>query len=76
MIGAGYGGIGLAVKLKKAGIDTFTVFDSAAGPGGTLRHDTYPRRGGGSTSDNPIIVSVLRPPTRGRSSRLPATDLA
>lgn len=42
VIGAGYGGIGLAVKLKKAGVDSFTVFDSAPGPGGTWWHNTYP----------------------------------
>jgi len=42
ILGAGAGGIGLAVRLKKAGIGDFVVFEKADGVGGTWRANTYP----------------------------------
>jgi cation diffusion facilitator CzcD-associated flavoprotein CzcO len=42
IIGAGLGGIAAAVKLKKAGINSFALFERAAGPGGVWYHNTYP----------------------------------
>jgi cation diffusion facilitator CzcD-associated flavoprotein CzcO/acetyl esterase/lipase len=42
IIGAGFGGIGLAITLKKAGIDSLTIFEKAEGVGGVWRHNTYP----------------------------------
>ena len=42
IIGAGFGGIGLAITLKKAGIDSMTIFEKAEGVGGVWRHNTYP----------------------------------
>lgn len=42
IIGAGLGGIGLAVRLKKAGIDDFTVFERSSGPGGVWHANRYP----------------------------------
>ncbi len=42
VIGAGFGGIAMAIALKRAGFDDFTVFEQADGPGGTWRHNTYP----------------------------------
>lgn len=42
IVGAGLGGIAAGVKLKRAGIETFTVFDKAAGPGGVWWQNTYP----------------------------------
>jgi cation diffusion facilitator CzcD-associated flavoprotein CzcO len=42
IVGAGLGGIALAVKLKKAGFDHFTVFEQSAGAGGTWHDNTYP----------------------------------
>jgi cation diffusion facilitator CzcD-associated flavoprotein CzcO len=42
VIGAGFGGIAAAVKLTKAGIDDFTVFEKSSGPGGTWRDNRYP----------------------------------
>jgi cation diffusion facilitator CzcD-associated flavoprotein CzcO/acetyl esterase/lipase len=42
IIGAGFGGIGLAMTLKRAGIDTFTIFEKADGIGGVWRDNTYP----------------------------------
>lgn len=42
IVGAGASGIALAVKLRRAGIDTFTVFEKAERVGGTWRDNTYP----------------------------------
>lgn len=42
IIGGGLGGIAMAVKLKQAGIDGFTVFEKNDGPGGTWWENTYP----------------------------------
>ncbi|MHB1218330.1 MAG: flavin-containing monooxygenase [Alphaproteobacteria bacterium] len=45
IIGAGPGGLAMAVKLKQAGLDDFTVFERSAGPGGTWWDNTYPGAG-------------------------------
>src|ERR1700734_660705 len=42
VIGAGFGGIGVGVKLKKAGIDTFTIYESSLGVGGTWWDNASP----------------------------------
>ncbi len=42
VVGAGLGGIGAGVKLKQAGIDTFTIYESSPGVGGTWWDNTYP----------------------------------
>jgi cation diffusion facilitator CzcD-associated flavoprotein CzcO len=42
IVGAGFGGIGLAVLLQKAGIRTFTVYEKAESVGGTWWHNQYP----------------------------------
>ena len=42
IVGAGFAGIATAVKLKKAGIRTFTVFEKSDGPGGTWWDNRYP----------------------------------
>ena len=42
IVGGGFAGIATAVKLKKAGIETFTVFEKSAGPGGTWWDNRYP----------------------------------
>ncbi len=42
IIGAGFGGIGLAITLKKAGIRDLTIFEKADGVGGVWRDNTYP----------------------------------
>jgi cation diffusion facilitator CzcD-associated flavoprotein CzcO/acetyl esterase/lipase len=49
IIGAGFGGIGLAITLKKAGIDSLTILEKAEGIGGVWRDNTYP----GATCDVP-----------------------
>jgi cation diffusion facilitator CzcD-associated flavoprotein CzcO len=42
IIGAGAGGLGLAIRLVKSGRRDFVVFESADGVGGTWRHNSYP----------------------------------
>ncbi|MDA8044179.1 MAG: NAD(P)/FAD-dependent oxidoreductase [Actinomycetota bacterium] len=42
IIGAGFSGIGLAVMLKRVGIDTFTVYEQAERVGGAWWHNQYP----------------------------------
>ena len=42
IIGAGFGGIGMGIKLKQAGIDDFTIFERADSVGGVWRANTYP----------------------------------
>ena len=42
IIGAGPGGLALAIFLKKAGFSDFTIFDREDGVGGTWRINTYP----------------------------------
>lgn len=42
IIGAGFGGIGMAIALKRAGIDDFVVVDKADDLGGTWRDNSYP----------------------------------
>ena len=42
IIGAGVGGLCMAMKLKKAGFHNFVILEKRAGPGGTWRDNTYP----------------------------------
>ncbi|USX54685.1 NAD(P)/FAD-dependent oxidoreductase [Lentzea sp. HUAS12] len=42
VIGAGFGGLGVALSLRRAGIDRFTVLERADGVGGVWRENTYP----------------------------------
>ncbi len=42
IIGAGFAGIGTAIRLKQAGIESFTMFERAGEIGGTWRDNTYP----------------------------------
>ena len=42
VVGAGPGGIAAGVTMKKAGIDTFTIFEKSASPGGTWWDNRYP----------------------------------
>lgn len=55
IIGAGFAGIGAAVQLKKAGIESFVIFERAAEIGGTWRDNTYP----GAACDVPSHVYSL-----------------
>ena len=42
VVGAGFGGLGAGVKLKEAGIDSFTIYESSTAVGGTWWDNTYP----------------------------------
>jgi len=55
ILGAGFGGIGTAIRLKQSGIDSFTMFERAGEIGGTWRDNTYP----GAACDVPSHVYSL-----------------
>ncbi len=42
IIGAGFSGLCLGIKLRQAGIDDFIILEKAADLGGTWRENTYP----------------------------------
>jgi cation diffusion facilitator CzcD-associated flavoprotein CzcO len=42
IVGAGFSGLGMAVELKKAGIDDFVILEKAGDVGGVWRENTYP----------------------------------
>jgi cation diffusion facilitator CzcD-associated flavoprotein CzcO len=42
IIGAGFGGIGAAIRLQQEGFRSFTIFERAGEVGGTWRDNTYP----------------------------------
>jgi cation diffusion facilitator CzcD-associated flavoprotein CzcO len=42
IVGTGFAGLGMAIRLKQAGIDDFVILERAAEPGGTWRDNTYP----------------------------------
>jgi cation diffusion facilitator CzcD-associated flavoprotein CzcO len=70
IIGAGFGGIGMAIALKQAGIDDFAVLERAGELGGTWRDNSYP----GLTCDIPSqLYSFSFRPWRW-SRRFPARE--
>ncbi|MDH4581340.1 NAD(P)/FAD-dependent oxidoreductase [Pseudomonas sp. BN415] len=42
IIGAGFGGLGLAIQLQKAGIQDFLILEKGSEVGGTWRDNSYP----------------------------------
>jgi cation diffusion facilitator CzcD-associated flavoprotein CzcO len=42
IVGAGFGGVGMGIKLRQAGIEDFTIFDRRDSVGGTWYANTYP----------------------------------
>lgn len=42
VVGAGFGGVATAIKLRERGIENFRVFEKAPAVGGTWWHNTYP----------------------------------
>src|ERR687890_88713 len=42
IVGSGFSGIGLAVALRKAGVEEYVVLERGAGVGGTWHYNTYP----------------------------------
>ncbi|WP_219466643.1 flavin-containing monooxygenase [Nonomuraea rhizosphaerae] len=45
IIGAGFGGLCMAIQLERAGIGSYTVFEKADDLGGTWRDNSYPGAG-------------------------------
>jgi cation diffusion facilitator CzcD-associated flavoprotein CzcO len=69
IIGAGFGGIGMAIRLKRAGIHDFVLLEKAADLGGTWRDNTYP----GATCDIPShLYSFSFEPKTDWSRKYPA----
>ncbi|MCX8071830.1 MAG: NAD(P)/FAD-dependent oxidoreductase [Candidatus Binatia bacterium] len=42
IIGSGFGGIGLGIRLRQAGFEDFTILEKETSLGGTWRDNTYP----------------------------------
>ena len=42
IVGAGFGGLGMAIQLRKAGITDFVILEKARSIGGVWRDNTYP----------------------------------
>lgn len=42
IVGSGFGGIGLGIRLRKAGFEDFTILEKERTLGGTWRDNTYP----------------------------------
>ncbi|WP_433661630.1 flavin-containing monooxygenase [Nocardia sp. CA-128927] len=42
IVGAGFAGLGVALELRRAGLDSFTILERAADLGGVWRENTYP----------------------------------
>jgi cation diffusion facilitator CzcD-associated flavoprotein CzcO len=55
IIGTGFGGLGLAIRLKRAGFDDFTLLEKSATLGGTWRDNVYP----GAACDVPSMLYCL-----------------
>lgn len=45
ILGAGMGGLGMAAKLRRAGMDSFVILEKAGDVGGTWRDNVYPGSG-------------------------------
>jgi cation diffusion facilitator CzcD-associated flavoprotein CzcO len=52
VIGSGFGGLGMAIRLKQAGFTALTILEKAARLGGTWRENTYP----GAACDSPSFL--------------------
>lgn len=65
VVGAGFAGLGMAIRLKQEGIEDFVVLERAGEVGGTWRDNTYP----GSSCDVPsALYSFSFAPNPGWSS--------
>lgn len=52
IVGGGYSGIGMAIRLKQRGVEDFLLIEKAHKLGGTWRENTYPMAG----ADTPSII--------------------
>ncbi|WP_051162252.1 flavin-containing monooxygenase [Nocardia brevicatena] len=68
VVGAGFGGIGMGVALRRAGIDDFVILEKGVDIGGVWRDNTYP----GCDCDVPShLYSFSFAPYRSRRIRYP-----
>lgn len=68
IIGSGFGGIGMAIRLKQAGVHDFAVLEKDHDVGGTWRDNTYP----GAACDVPShLYSYSFEPKKDWSRRFP-----
>lgn len=68
IIGSGFGGIGMAIRLRQAGVHDFAVLEKADEIGGTWRDNTYP----GAACDVPShLYSFSFEPKKDWSRRFP-----
>lgn len=68
IVGAGFGGLGMGVELKKAGEDDFIVLEKRSGVGGVWRDNTFP----GCTCDVPShLYSFSFATYKNRTQRYP-----
>jgi cation diffusion facilitator CzcD-associated flavoprotein CzcO len=65
IVGAGFSGIGTAIKLDKSGLSDYLVIEAGDGPGGTWYWNKYP----GIAVD--AVVRTSFPSSRARSGRAP-----
>ena len=66
IVGAGFSGLGTAIKLRQAGVDDIVIVERGQRVGGTWRDNTYP----GVACDIPSLlysVSVVRNPSWSRA---------
>jgi cation diffusion facilitator CzcD-associated flavoprotein CzcO len=69
IIGSGFGGLGMAIRLRQAGIETVTIHEKAHRVGGTWRDNSYP----GAACDVPShLYSLSFAPKADWSRRFPA----
>ncbi|MGH9186722.1 MAG: NAD(P)-binding protein, partial [Acidimicrobiales bacterium] len=66
IVGAGFGGIGAAIELKRKRVDDFVIFDKWHGVGGTWLANTYP----GVAVDIPAFIYSFSYEQRSNWSRL------
>jgi cation diffusion facilitator CzcD-associated flavoprotein CzcO len=71
IVGAGFGGVGLAIRLKQAGIDSLSILERGETVGGVWRDNTYP----GLTCDVPShLYSLSFEPKHDWSRRFPQRE--
>lgn len=66
IVGAGFGGLGAAIELRRAGVEDFVLLEKWDGVGGTWRANTYP----GVAVDIPSFIYSFSYEQRSNWSRL------
>src|ERR1043165_1899645 len=61
IVGSGFSGLGMAIRLKQAGTNDFAVLERADEGGGTWRGNTYPGRARGGAAPPSSLSSAPNP---------------